>query len=79
MAKQDLKKDENQGKKKGCPIKASGVDYIDYKNLKLLREYITRYGKIRPSYYSGVSLRYQKRLARAIKRARFMALLPYVR
>lgn len=55
------------------------LGYIDYKNLKLLREYTTRYGKIRPRYYSGVPLRFQKHMARAIKRARFMALLPFVK
>ncbi|PIQ77855.1 30S ribosomal protein S18 [Candidatus Peregrinibacteria bacterium CG11_big_fil_rev_8_21_14_0_20_41_10] len=59
--------------------KLEEVDYVDYKNLKLLRQYTTRYGKIRPRYYSGVSLRFQKRLALGIKRARFMALLPYVK
>ncbi|MBP7819296.1 30S ribosomal protein S18 [Candidatus Gracilibacteria bacterium] len=65
--------------KKACPIKAQGITYIDYKNLKLLRQYTTRYGKIRPRYYSGVCLQMQKRLANAIKRARHMALLPYVK
>lgn len=66
-------------KKTPCPIKSQGITHIDYKNLKLLKQYMTRYAKVRPRYYSGVSLRMQKRLARAIKRARFMALIPYVR
>lgn len=75
-----MKQDQtDNNKKKACPIKAEGVEYIDYKNLKLLNQYTTRYAKIRPRYYSGVCLRNQKRSANAIKRARFMALLPYVK
>lgn len=74
-----MKKDQQDNKKQACPIKAEGVEYIDYKNLKLLSRYITRYAKIRPRYYSGVCLRNQKRLSTAIKRARFMALIPYVK
>ncbi len=62
---------------KPCPFKIEGVTYIDYKNVKLLRRYISQYGKIVPRYYTGVSLKYQKELSRAIKRAREMALLPY--
>lgn len=62
---------------KPCPFKSEGVKYIDYKNVKLLRRYISQYGKIVPRYYTGVSLKYQKALSRAIKRARQMALLPY--
>ena len=52
-------------------------DFIDYKNVELLRSYLTVFGRIVPRYYSGVSLKQQKMLARAIKRAREMALLPY--
>lgn len=52
--------------------------YIDYKDVELLRGYLTVFGRIVPRYYSGVSLQQQKRLALAIKRAREMALLPYV-
>jgi len=62
---------------KQCPFKADGVVYIDYKDVYLLRRYISQYGKIVPRYYTGVSLKYQKALSRAIKRARQMALLPY--
>ncbi len=68
-----------QAKPKGCPIKAAGIDYVDYKNLGLIKQYITRFGKIKARYYTGVSLQNQKKLARAIKRARFMALIPYVK
>lgn len=51
--------------------------YVDYKNLKYLRKFISKYGKIVPRYYTGVSLKHQKQLAKAIKNARRMALLPY--
>ena len=50
----------------------------DYKNVELLKKYITKFGKITPRYYSGVSLKNQKKLAREIKKARMMALLPFV-
>jgi small subunit ribosomal protein S18 len=62
---------------KKCPFKEQGVVYIDYKNIKLLRRYISKHGKIVPRYYTGVSLKYQKALAKAIKRAREMGLMAY--
>jgi len=65
-------------KEKACPIEAAGIKHIDYKNVELLKQYITKFNKIVPRYYSGVSLKNQKKLAQAIKRARYMALLPYV-
>lgn len=52
---------------------------IDYKNVELLKKYITKFGKIVPRYYSWVSLKDQKKLANAIKKARIMALLPFVK
>ena len=52
---------------------------IDYKNVELLSQYITKSGKIVPRYYSKVSLKNQKKLAREIKRARIMALIPFVK
>ena len=62
--------------KKACPLDGQN---IDYKNTELLAKYITKFGKIVPRYYSNVSLKNQKKLARAIKRARIMALLPFVK
>ena len=59
-----------------CPL--DGLD-IDYKNVELLKKYITKFGKITPKYYTGVSLKNQKKLAKAIKQARVMALLPFVK
>jgi small subunit ribosomal protein S18 len=64
---------------KPCPFKANDVKYIDYKDIKLLRRYISQYGKIVPRYYTGVSLKYQKALAKAIKRARTMGLMAFTR
>ena len=51
--------------------------FIDYKNVELLRSYLTVFGRIVPRYYSGVSLKQQRTLSKAIKRAREMSLLPY--
>ncbi len=62
--------------KKECPLDGQN---IDYKNIELLKTYITKFGKITPRYYTGVSLKNQKKLANAIKKARIMALLPFVK
>lgn len=64
--------------KKQCPIDAAGITHIDYKDTAFLKQYLTKFNRIIPRYYSGVSLANQKKLATAIKRARYMALLPYV-
>lgn len=64
---------------KNCPFTEAQVKYIDYKDIKLLRKYMSQYCKIVPRYYTGVNLKYQRALAVAIKRARNMALLPFVR
>lgn len=55
------------------------AEYIDYKNVRVLRRYIQSSGKIQPRKYSGLSARNQRMLAEAIKRARFLGLVPYVR
>ena len=65
-------------KKTTCPIDAAGIKQIDYKDVALLKQYITKFNKIVPREYSGVSLKNQKKLARAIKQARTMAFLPFV-
>lgn len=67
----------NFRRKKFCRFTAEGVTEIDYKDLATLRSYITETGKIVPSRITGTSARYQRQLAIAIKRARFLALLPY--
>ena len=65
-------------KKKVCPIDEAGVTSIDYKDTAFLKKYLTKFNRIIPRYYSGTSLRNQKKLAVAVKKARYMALLPYV-
>jgi small subunit ribosomal protein S18 len=64
-------------RKKFCRFKAEGVKEIDYKDINLLRNYIMENGKIVPSRITGTSAKYQRQLSSAIKRARFLALLPY--
>ena len=64
-------------RRKFCRFTQLGVDEIDYKDLDTLNAYITETGKIMPSRNTGTKARYQRQLATAIKRARFLALLPY--
>ncbi|MEE9329577.1 MAG: 30S ribosomal protein S18 [Parvularculaceae bacterium] len=63
---------------KSCPFTGENAPKIDYKDPKQLQRYISERGKIVPSRISAVSNKKQRELARAIKRARFLALLPYV-
>jgi small subunit ribosomal protein S18 len=65
-------------KKKSCPFKAAGFKSIDYKDTDTLYQFITERGKILPRRITGVSYFFQKKLKTAIKRARYMALLPFV-
>ena len=60
-----------------CRFSAEGIEEIDYKDLHLLKGYITETGKIVPSRITGTKARYQRQLATAVKRARYIALLPY--
>jgi small subunit ribosomal protein S18 len=64
-------------RRKYCRFTAEGVEHIDYKDLATLKQYITETGKIVPSRITGTKARYQRQLAQAVKRARFLALLPY--
>lgn len=64
-------------RRKFCRFTAEGVKEIDYKDLDTLKSYITETGKIVPSRITGTKARYQRQLATAIKRARYVALLPY--
>ena len=68
----------NNKVKKVCRFTQDNVKYIDYKDVKLLQRYITEQGKIIPKRITGTSSKYQRELAIAIKRARHLALLPYV-
>jgi small subunit ribosomal protein S18 len=65
-------------RKKTCPFSGANAPKIDYKDVKLLQRFISERGKIVPSRITAVSAGKQRLLAKAIKRARFMALLPYV-
>jgi len=60
-----------------CRFTAEGVREIDYKDVNTLKQYVTETGKIVPSRITGTRSRYQRQLSRAIKRARYLALLPY--
>jgi small subunit ribosomal protein S18 len=65
-------------RRKTCPFSGEGAPKIDYKDVKLLQRYISERGKIVPSRITAVSQIKQRELAKAIKRARYLALLPYV-
>ncbi|NOZ10987.1 MAG: 30S ribosomal protein S18 [Gammaproteobacteria bacterium] len=64
-------------RKKFCRFTAAGVDEIDYKDIATLKGYVSESGKIIPSRNTGTKARYQRQLGRAIKLARYIALLPY--
>ncbi len=65
-------------RRKSCPFSGDNAQTIDYKDPKLLGRFVSERGKIVPSRISAVSQKKQRELARAIKRARILALLPYV-
>lgn len=64
-------------RRKFCRFTAEGVKEIDYKDLATLKNYVMETGKIVPSRITGTKAKYQRQLATAIKRARYLALLPY--
>jgi small subunit ribosomal protein S18 len=77
--RRSVSKDPMFGKRsKSCPFTEAGINYIDYKDIDTLNQFITEHGKIIPRRISGISLRHQRMLTNAIKRARYMALLPFV-
>ncbi len=65
-------------KKKSCPFTAAGIKEIDYKDTATLEKFITERGKILPRRITGISHHYQQLLKKAIKKARHVALLPFV-
>lgn len=65
-------------KRKQCPFTSAGIKVIDYKDIDLLSRFITERGKILPRRITGVSFTHQRMLCTAIKKARHMALLPFV-
>jgi len=60
-----------------CFFKQNGIKYVDYKDMELLKKFLNPHGRIMGRKKTGVSAKYQRMLAEAVKRARFMALLPY--
>jgi small subunit ribosomal protein S18 len=64
-------------RKRFCRFSAEGIEEIDYKDLNLLKQYLSETGKIVPSRITATKAKYQRQLATAIKRARYLALLPY--
>jgi len=65
-------------KKKYCRFKKNGIKYVDYKDPEFLKKFLNEQGKILPRRITGTSLKYQRKVGKAIKRARQIALLPYV-
>lgn len=69
---------ETSKEKKYCRFKKSGIKYIDYKDPDFLMKLVNEQGKVLPRRLTGTSLKYQRKVAQAIKRARHLALMPYV-
>ncbi|HRZ42246.1 MAG TPA: 30S ribosomal protein S18 [Bacteroidales bacterium] len=65
-------------KKKYCRFKKSGIKYIDYKDANFLMKFVNEQGKILPRRITGTSIKYQRKIAQAVKKARHIALMPYV-
>ena len=79
LIKKDLKTDKRpyNFKKRSCPLSSAGAPKVDYKNINLLKKFVSERGKILPSRITSVSTKKQRELSKAVKRARFLALLPY--
>ncbi len=69
---------ETSKNKKYCRFKKSGIKYIDYKDPDFLMKLVNEQGKLLPRRLTGTSLKYQRKVAQAVKRARHLALMPYV-
>lgn len=65
-------------RKKYCRLKKMGIRYIDYKDAEFLKKFLNEQGKLLPRRITGNSLKFQRKVAQAVKKARQMALLPYV-
>ena len=64
-------------RRKFCRFSAEKIDHVDYKDVELLRDFISENGKVMPARITGTKTRFQRQLSTAIKRARFLALMPY--
>tara|TARA_B100000780_G_scaffold221156_1_gene160233 strand:- start:1302 stop:1598 length:297 start_codon:yes stop_codon:yes gene_type:complete len=69
---------ETKNKKKYCRFKRTGIKYVDYKDPNFLIKFVNEQGKILPRRLTGTSLKYQRKVSVAVKRARHLALMPYV-
>ena len=69
---------QDQQKKKYCRFKKNGIKYIDYKDANFLLKFVNDQGKILPRRLTGTSIKFQKKVSQAVKRARHIGLLPYV-
>ena len=80
LHRKDLKTDKRpyNFKRKSCPLSEKNAPKVDYKNVKLLKRFISEKGKMLPSRITSVSTKKQRELSKAIKRARFLALISYV-
>jgi small subunit ribosomal protein S18 len=65
-------------KKKYCRFKKAGIKYVDYKDAEFLKRFLNEQGKILPRRLTGTSLKFQRKVSQAVKRARHLALLPFV-
>ena len=65
-------------KKKYCRFKKNGIKYVDYKDPEFLKKFLNEQGRILPRRITGTSLKYQRKVGQAVKRARLIALLPFV-
>lgn len=78
MSLQNEPIDKNQNRKKYCRFKKAGIKYIDYKDANFLLKLLNEQGKILPRRITGTSLKFQRKVSQAVKRARHLAFLPYV-
>lgn len=69
---------KKRSKKKVCYFTKNNIKHIDYKDVDLLKKFVTSSGRISPRRITGTSAKYQRQLAKAVKNARYMALLPYI-
>ena len=69
---------KNENRKKYCRFKKNGIKYLDYKDANFLLKFVNEQGRILPRRITGTSLKFQRKVGQAVKRARHLALLPYV-
>lgn len=78
LVNEPIHSQKQENRKKYCRFKKSGIKYIDYKDPNFLLKFVNEQGKILPRRLTGTSAKYQRKVAKAVKKARHLALLPYV-